>query len=118
MSLALGVGCNRGTPLAELEAAIESFLGELAGKIDFIASCDVKGDEPAILDYAERHGKSLKLFPASELAKIETPNPSAMALRHVGSPSVCEAAAILASGGKLVKEKKVFGNVTLALAGE
>jgi len=118
MSLALGVGCNRGTPLPELEAATESFLGELSGKVEIIATCDVKGDEPAILEYVSKNRKSLRLFPAAELAKVQTPNPSAMALRHVGSPSVCEAAAILASGGKLLKEKKVFGNVTLALAGE
>ncbi len=116
MSCALGVGCNRGTPLEELEDAIESFLGDAVEDFDFIASCDVKADEQALLEYAEKHKKPLKLFPSEELAKLSTPNPSAMALRHVGTPSVCEAAALLASGGSLVKEKRVYGNVTLALA--
>ena len=78
---------------------------------------DVKSEEPfvdlLVLDYQEE----VKFFTADELSAVEVPNPSATVLKHVGTPSVCEAAAILGSNhGKLIIPKVKGKNWTAALA--
>ena len=78
---------------------------------------DVKSEEPfvdmLILDYQEE----VKFFTAEQLAQVEVPNPSTTVLKHVGTPSVCEAAAILGSDhGKLIIPKVKGKNWTAALA--
>ena len=78
---------------------------------------DVKSEEPfvdmLVLDYQEE----VKFFSAEELAAVEVPNPSDTVAKHVGTPSVCEAAAILGSNhGKLIVPKVKGKNWTAALA--
>ena len=78
---------------------------------------DVKSEEPfvdlLVLDYQEE----VKFFTAEELSAVEVPNPSATVLKHVGTHSVCEAAAILGSNhGKLIIPKVKGKNWTAALA--
>ena len=78
---------------------------------------DVKSEEPFIdmlvLDYQEQ----VRFFTAEELAAVEVPNPSETVQKHVGTPSVCEAAAILGSNyGKLIIPKVKGKNWTAALA--
>ena len=78
---------------------------------------DVKSEEPfvdmLVLDYQEE----VKFFTAEQLAQVEVPNPSTTVLKHVGTPSVCEAAAILGSNhGKLIIPKVKGKNWTAALA--
>ena len=56
-------------------------------------------------------------FTAEQLAAVEVPNPSDTVAKHVGTPSVCEAAAILGSNhGKLIVPKIKGKNFTVALA--
>ena len=62
-------------------------------------------------------GEELVFYTAEELAKVEVPNPSKTVQKHVGTPSVCEAAAILGSNhGKLIVPKVKGRNWTAALA--
>ena len=64
-------------------------------------------------DYEEE----VVFFTAEQLAQVEVPNPSATVQKHVGTPSVCEAAAILDSNhGKLIIPKVKGKNWTAALA--
>jgi cobalt-precorrin 5A hydrolase len=114
----LGVGCRRGVPLEDLESAVAEFLPEGLSSVSLIASCDVKADEKGLLELARKHGKELRFFAASELSGVEVPNPSERVRAQVGTGSVCEAAALLASGGRLLKEKRKFNGATLALAGK
>ncbi len=80
------------------------------------ATIDVKRDEPVVKLLQER-GECVRFFTAEELAKVEVPNPSPTVESHVGTPSVCEAAAILASeGGQLVVPKQKGKDWTVALA--
>ena len=77
---------------------------------------DVKEDEPFI-DELELYGREVVFFTAEELAAVDVPNPSETVQKHVGTPSVCEAAAILGSNnGKLVVPKIKGKNWTAALA--
>ncbi|MBO7417582.1 MAG: precorrin-4 C(11)-methyltransferase, partial [Bacteroidaceae bacterium] len=79
---------------------------------------DVKADEPFIdVLKDEFHNEDVCFFTAEELAKVDVPHPSDTVLKHVGTPNVCEAAAILGSNnGKLIIEKVKGKNWTAALA--
>ena len=78
---------------------------------------DVKKDEEFIGLLEDEYNEEVVFFTADELAAIEVPHPSATVQKHVGTPSVCEAAAILGSNhGKLIIPKVKGKNWTAALA--
>ena len=78
---------------------------------------DVKADEPFVEELREEYEEEVVFFTAEELAQVKVPNPSTTVEKHVGTPSVCEAAAILGSHhGKLIVPKVKGKNWTAALA--
>jgi precorrin-4 C11-methyltransferase len=78
---------------------------------------DVKEDEEFCAMLEDEYDEEVVFYTAEQLAKVEVPNPSATVEKHVGTPSVCEAAAILGSNhGKLVIPKVKGKNWTAALA--
>lgn len=135
-SLVAGMGCRRGVPLEHLETLLtETFRAHrlatdsLAG----IATADLKGDEPGLIQLAERFGVPLRTFSAPQLNAMfaaETaavpapavdaairPTPSARAHRLVGAWGVAEPAALLASGAKsLLVPRQATGQATIAIA--
>ena len=77
---------------------------------------DVKANEPFVALLSEK-GETVRFFTAEELAAVDVPNPSETVEKHVDTPSVCEAAAILGSNhGKLIIPKVKGKNWTAALA--
>jgi precorrin-4 C11-methyltransferase len=77
---------------------------------------DVKAEEPFV-DILKKEGHEVEFFTADELKQVEVPTPSATVAKHVGTPSVCEAAAILGSNnGKLIIPKIKGANWTAAVA--
>ncbi len=78
---------------------------------------DVKADEPFVDVLREEYEEEVVFFTAEELAAVEVPHPSDVVEKHVGTPSVCEAAALLGSNhGSLIVEKVKGKNWTAALA--
>ncbi len=78
---------------------------------------DVKEDEEFCAMLEDEYDEEVVFFTAEELSQVEVPNPSATVEKHVGTPSVCEAAAILGSNhGKLIIPKVKGKNWTAALA--
>ena len=78
---------------------------------------DVKADEEFVDLLKEDCNKEVVFFSAEQLSQVEVPNPSVTVAKHVGTPSVCEAAAILGSNhGKLVIPKIKGKDWTAALA--
>ncbi len=78
---------------------------------------DVKADEPFVEMLENEFGEEVVFYTAEELEKVDVPNPSMTVAQHVGTPSVCEAAAILGSNhGKLMIPKVKGKNWTAALA--
>ena len=78
---------------------------------------DVKADEPFVDELSEVYEEDVVFFTAEELAAVKVPHPSETVAKHVGTPSVCEAAAILGSDhGQLIVEKVKGKNWTAALA--
>ena len=122
-SLLLGMGCERGAEAAEVEALALQTLGQhgLARKaVAALVSLDLKADEPALLQLAERWHLPFRFFPAGRLEQ-ETPrlpNPSEAVFREVGCHGVAEAAALAAAGpeAKLLAAKTKSARATCAIA--
>ena len=100
--LVLGLGCRKGLPPEELARLADGFLKRQAGgirpeQIACLASCGLKRDEPALAALARRWGLPLRFFAAAELAAVPVPTPSEAVRERAGTPSVSEAAALLAA---------------------
>jgi len=121
--LALGVGCARGCPPAELEALALKALADAGLSPDAVAcvvSIDVKADEPAVHALAQHLGVPARFLPADTL-EAETPRlqtPSEVVFAEVGCHGVSEGAALAAVGpeGHLVVAKRKTANATCAIA--
>lgn len=80
------------------------------------ATIDLKADEP-VVKYLQAKDTEVVFYTADELSKVDVPSPSETVAAHVGTPSVCEAAAILGSNnGKLIIQKVKGQNWTAAFA--
>jgi len=127
-ALWLGMGCERGTSLALLERLIDRSLAEeqLAPEaVVGLASASRKADEPALLELGQQRGWPLRFFEPETLAAMAVPNPSAAVAAEMGTPSVAEAASLLAAGpdAGLLMPKRIEhrregerGAATLAIA--
>ncbi len=120
--LDLGIGLPHQAPVDTYED-IQQLLAEhdiylWSECIRNICTIDIKAEEPVVQKFQkERYGLELKLYTAEELSKVEVPTPSETVEKHVGTPSVCEAAALLASHhGKLLLPKVKGKDFTLAVA--
>lgn len=120
-TLAVGVGCERGTEPREVEELIEETLranGLSKNAIGCFASIDLKEDEPAINTI--QNGMRVCFFTADELnrqsARIK--NPSETVRHETGTPSVAEAAALAAAGrdSELIVPKTKSRRATCAIA--
>ena len=77
---------------------------------------DVKRDEEFV-KMLQDCGEQVQFFTAEQLAAVDVPNPSDTVKKHVGTPSVCEAAAILGSNhGELIIPKIKSLEWTMAVA--
>ncbi|MGA5562460.1 cobalamin biosynthesis protein [Streptomyces platensis] len=99
--LVVGVGARRGVPVSEvleLIAAARAAAGCTDRPVVALATVAAKAAEPGLLGAARRLGVPLRSFPAAALAAVPVPAPSHDAAAAVGTPSVAEAAALLAAG--------------------
>jgi cobalt-precorrin 5A hydrolase/precorrin-3B C17-methyltransferase len=119
-SLVVGIGCNRGTKAADIEEAVTQVFSEHGlslASIRKIATIDIKKNEGGLLGFARKYRLPIDYFAKEALSKVKSPRPSAAALKHVGTPAVCEAAALLSSKGSLVVSKVSHKRaVTIAVA--
>lgn len=107
MRLALGLGCDRGTPAATIEQAIDAALariGACRAQVAAAASITLKADEAGLLEVAAAAGWTLQFHSPQALAAVAVPNPSETVRKHTGTPSVSEAAALLAAGTDLATD--------------
>jgi cobalt-precorrin 5A hydrolase/precorrin-3B C17-methyltransferase len=120
-SLVVGAGASRqadGDALVELSRASLEAAGLAEASVGAVATADIKAREPALRQLAASFGVELVTFPADVLATVEVANPSDVVNQAVGSPSVAEAAALLAAGpgAALVAEKAKGRDSTVAVA--
>lgn len=123
--LVVGLGARPGVCEAAVRAAVRALLARYASPnpppILAYATLDARSGEPGLRAAVDGE---LLAYPAWVLASVAVPNPSAVAQRAVGTPSVAEAAAVHAARVlapahgvvDLVGEKLVGQGVTAALA--
>ena len=118
--LTVGIGlAHHAQPVEDILNDINQLMvtSELeASAIKKYATIDLKADEP-VVKYLQAKDTEVVFYTADELAKVDVPTPSETVAAHVGTPSVCEAAAILGSNnGKLIIQKVKGQNWTAAFA--
>ncbi|MEH2433762.1 MAG: cobalamin biosynthesis protein [Nostoc sp.] len=95
----VGIGCKRGTSWQLLDQAIEQIFREnqlFQSAIAGIATIDTKASEVGLIELCNLRNLPLKTFSAQILRSVCVPNPATITDHKVGTPSVAEAAAILA----------------------
>lgn len=127
-TLVLGIGCDKETSADTIERGV---LGALEAKglsircLHSVATIDLKGQEPGLLEFCKRHGVALRCYEASQLDAVEQgiENPSETVKRYVGTKTVAEGACLLAAGAhQLLLPKQKYSdspegkNMTVAVA--
>ncbi|HEV2370021.1 MAG TPA: precorrin-3B C(17)-methyltransferase [Acidimicrobiales bacterium] len=116
-SLVIGVGCSTDAGADALTDLVAQTLADArlaAVSAGLVATIDRRAEHAAV----SALGRPVRAYPADELAGVSVPNPSAVVATAVGTPSVAEAAALLAAGpgAELVVPKKTSTVATVAVA--
>lgn len=121
--LAVGIGCRRGTPPADILQAVREAchsIGADINQIAMIGSTVVKQDEAGLLAVIEQLNVPSRFFTNEELQtcideyELEV---SSFVQKQIGVGNVCAAAAILTGQtNKLLLPKTKYKNVTVAIA--
>ncbi len=119
--LVAGIGCRRGAPKEELEFFIRGIFKSHRLSIHSLAkivSVDLKENEPGLNQLAMDLGAPICFYSTDQLNQVKNvPNPSLRVDKHIGVQSVCEAAAILATGqNHLIVPKQTNKTTTIAIA--
>ncbi|MDZ8239977.1 MAG: cobalamin biosynthesis protein [Nostoc sp. ChiQUE01a] len=96
----VGIGCKRGTSWQLIDLAIDKVFEEnqlCQNAIAGIATIDTKVSEVCLGEFCNLRNLPLKAFSAEVLRRVLVPNPSTITNQEVGTPSVAEAAAIVAA---------------------
>ena len=116
-SLVAGIGSAAGVSAEEVNALLDAALaseGLDRRSIGCVATINLKAEEAGIVAL----GLPMVTFAAEQLGGVDVPNPSDVVLAEVGTPSVSEAAALLAAGpgATLVVAKMKSAMATVAIA--
>ena len=116
-SLVVGVGASSEAPAGAAVALLDAALAAArlsAAAVGVVATIDRRADDPVV----RALGRPVRAFPAEVLSGVAVPNPSDAVAAEVGTPSVAEAAALLAAGpgSELVVPKQKGPAATIAVA--
>lgn len=118
-TVAIGMGCNRGTSAEEIEAVILETLTELSISIKSVkALCtiDLKKDEIGLLDVVTKYGWEFVYYAPSTLNTATIEAPSDTVYKYTGAYGVSEPAVKIYTGAEeLELVKKKSGNVTISV---
>lgn len=135
--LILGVGTRSGAPVDGLVALVDELIDGLVegldeGRFDELVDGPADGDgvvprdavvavvtstrkrtEPAVVELARRLGVPLQTYDDETLASQPVAAPSEVVRRHVGAPSVAEAAVLAAGGVVVARARSATATVVL-----
>lgn len=117
--LVLGFGCSSSASPQDAVELAQVALGEAglaAAGVRQLTTIDRRRDHAATLALARTLDAETVAFSSEELDRVPVPNGSRKVKRAVGTASVAEASALLASGGRLLLEKRAGRRVTVAVA--
>lgn len=113
--ISLGIGCRKNTKLRSIEELFEKS-AICPQAVREISTVDIKKDEMALKEFADKLGVTLNFYTAPELENVEGDFSESEFVRKVaGVGNVCERAAAK-GGGKLILKKITGDGVTLAAA--
>lgn len=119
-TVSVGMGCRKGTALENVEALLDKVRKEhrfSENSIEKICSIEIKKDEAALKQLAERLGVPFEVFSAEELNQLTGGFSSSEFVNEItGVDNVCERSAVLGSRGELLVNKQAQGGVTVAVA--
>lgn len=123
-NLVIGIGCNSGTSVEEIEDTVKRVLDEhnlSFLSVKSIATIDIKGNEPGLVAFAEKYDLHIDTYTPDELNSIthkaENIEKSDIVFNSTGAYAVAEPAALLSAGSdKLLVSKQKIGNMTIAVA--
>jgi cobalt-precorrin 5A hydrolase / precorrin-3B C17-methyltransferase len=114
-SLVVGVGASSNAPADAAATLLDAALAGLArASVAEVATIDRRAGDPVVTSL----GLPVRAFAAEALATVDVPTPSEAVRAAVGTPSVAEAAALLAAGpgAELVVAKVAGKEATVAVA--
>lgn len=115
-TVVLGIGCRKGIDIEALETIFQAS-GIIPQSVCAVASIDLKAEEAGLQAFCERHGWPFQVYSATELSQVTgTFSSSLFVEKTTGVDNVCERAAVLGSGGTLIRRKMTGAGVTLAAA--
>ncbi|MDX9787522.1 MAG: cobalamin biosynthesis protein [Desulfobacterales bacterium] len=122
-TIIVGIGCRRHCAARAITEAVRWALHEAGAtekEVRFLATADIKAQEPGLIQAALDLGIPLRLIPSAQIraCRLEfTPTP--LAKKKVNLPAVAEPSALLAGRRTaLILPKMIRNGVTVALARE
>lgn len=119
-SIVLGMGCNRGTSVEEIEALIDETLAQLSlskKSVKALCTIDLKKDEQCFNTITEKYGWEFVTYTPAELNEMPMQNPSQTVFKYTGAYGVSDPAAMrYAKTDQLIWQKKKSENATIAVA--
>jgi cobalt-precorrin 5A hydrolase len=121
--LVVGLGCRKGIRADQIDSVICQALLKVSrteSEIREIATIDLKGEEPGILEWCERAGVPLRVIPRTLIQERPwVTNASAWVREKAGVDGVCEPCALLATfRGRLIFSKTAANGVAVAIVEE
>ncbi|MFD5180510.1 cobalamin biosynthesis protein [Nocardia sp. NPDC058379] len=114
-AVVVGIGVRLGADPEKITRAVESVVGDTA-TVTCLATIDRRAPDPGVRAAAAALGVPVVAFSAAQLTEVGTPHRSPRTARAVGTPSVAEAAALLAGSGELLCGRTVVDGVVIAVA--
>ncbi|MEV4151569.1 cobalamin biosynthesis protein [Nocardia salmonicida] len=112
--LAVGIGVRPGTQADRIVRAVHAVVGDTT--IACLATLDRRATESGVLAAAATLRVAVAAFTAEQLAEVDVRHRSDHASAAVGTPSVAEAAALLAGHGELVCGRTIVDGIVIAAA--
>ena len=114
----VGIGARYNVQSENVLTAIDQALAECTltlSDVELFASAQIKDHEPGLIDAVKQLGGHLVFVPTQVINTIDPPSDSKAT--RLGLTGVCEPAALaLSREHKLIMRKKVYDNVTIAIA--
>jgi cobalt-precorrin 5A hydrolase len=119
-TVSVGMGCKKGISPEAAEELFKTVMkdhGISAKSVEKLCTIDIKKEEAALIQLAEKLGVSLTIFSAEELEKAAGEfTASEFVNRVTGVDNICERAAVLGNRGELIVRKQTRNGVTAAVA--
>ncbi len=115
-NLVLGIGCKRDTTCLRIEEQLAKAGGNIK-RLCAVATIDIKANEEGLIKFCKKYKLPLFTYTAEQLMSVKGSfTRSDFVLSQTGTDNVCERAAVLYSGGRLIMAKHAENGVTLAVA--